>query len=63
MTYSMDLRERVTQLEEALSELVECAELRGDNDLPQPEDDPILWTSRMQTAWDEAEEVIGGEDE
>ena len=51
----VDLQARAVALEEALSELVEVASLRGDNELGNPEDDPVLWTSRMQDAWDEAE--------
>lgn len=42
----------------ALEELVECARLRGDTDLPHPCDDPKLWTARMQDAWHEAERVV-----
>lgn len=45
-------------LREALQELVEVANLRGDNDLPAPPDDPKLWTARMQDAWLEAETVL-----
>ncbi len=36
----------------AASELLECADLRGDADLPHPSDDPKLWTARMQDAWE-----------
>lgn len=54
------LREALRELEDALSELVQVAGLRGDNVLPSPPDDPLLWSARMQTAWDEAERVIGG---
>ena len=36
---------------DAVSELVEVAELRGDCDLPHPADDPRIWTARMQDAW------------
>jgi hypothetical protein len=56
------LRERVKELEvkeeksscliNAVEELLEVANLRGDNDLPHPADDPKLWTARMQDAWD-----------
>ena len=60
---SRALEAEIERLRDVLSELVECAELRGDNELPKPEDDPVLWSARMQTAWDEAERVIGGEDE
>ena len=38
---------------EAVQELLEVAALRGDSTLPAPEDDPKLWTARMQTAWDD----------
>jgi len=47
------LLDRVEELEDAASELLETADLRGDADLPHPEDDPKLWTARMQTAWEE----------
>ncbi len=40
-------------LREASAELLEVADLRGDANLPHPEDDAKLWTARMQTAWDE----------
>lgn len=42
----------------ALNELVECARLRGDNELPHPADDAKLWTARMQDAWGEAEHLV-----
>ena len=38
----------------AMSELIEVAILRGDEELPHPADDPKLWTARMQDAWSEA---------
>ena len=40
------------ELLRAVQELLEVAALRGDSTLPVPEDDPVLWTARMQTAWD-----------
>ena len=40
-------------LREAADELLEVADLRGDTNLPLPEDDEKLWTARMQTAWEE----------
>jgi hypothetical protein len=43
----------VDRLVEAAKEVYEVATLRGDNDLPHPENDSKLWTARMQTAWDE----------
>lgn len=43
---------------EAAEELLEVAELRGDNDLPHPADDPKLWTARMQDAWGELEQTL-----
>ena len=55
--------DEIERLRKALGELVEVANLRGDNELPHPEDDPLLWNARMQDAWDEAARVIGGEDE
>ena len=48
------------RLREALEELLECARLRGDNQLPNPCDDPILWTARMQHAWDDCAEALSG---
>ena len=42
----------------ALNELLECADLRGDADLPHPCDDPKLWTSRMIIAWEEARAAL-----
>lgn len=47
------LLEELSKQRKLLAELFEVAELRGDNDLPHPSDDPKLWTARMQTAWDE----------
>jgi hypothetical protein len=43
---------------EALEELVEVADLRGDSDLPHPCDDPKLWTARMIEAWDAARSAL-----
>lgn len=48
---------RAEAAENALIELVECARLRGDNELPHPCDDPKLWTARMIDAWGEAERI------
>ena len=39
-------------------ELLEVAKLRGDNELPHPADDPILYTARMQDAWNDLETVL-----
>lgn len=52
------LKEDNAHLREALGELVECASLRGDNDLPHPADDPLLWTARMQEAWNNADALL-----
>lgn len=49
---------RERELREALDELLTVAAWRGDDVLPQPEDDPVLWTARMQTAWEEAREAL-----
>ena len=60
-TLEAQLAERegeVEQLRWVANELIEVAELRGDNALPLPEDDPLLWTARMQTAWNELEEAL-----
>lgn len=43
---------------EALEELLEVADKRGDSTLPHPADDPLPWTARMQDAWEEAEAAI-----
>lgn len=56
--YVKEAAARIEELEDALIELVEVANLRGDNELPAPPDDPLLWSARMQTAWDEAERVV-----
>ena len=52
---------RLERIRDAAEELVECAILRGDHELPQPEDDPLLWTVRMQEAWDEITKAIDAE--
>ena len=39
-------------LVDALTELLEVGDLRSDTQLPHPSDDPLLWTARMQEAWD-----------
>ena len=55
MNYWKDRAEKAEaehkRLHDAASELLEVANLRGDNDLPHPADDPKLWTGRMQDAW------------
>ena len=43
---------------DSVEELLEVARLRGDNELPHPENDPKLWTARMQTAWDDLQAAI-----
>lgn len=48
----------VNKVTEVLAELLEVGDLRGDTNLPHPSDDPILWTVRMQEAWDEARKVL-----
>ena len=53
-----DTIESLRRVARAASELDEVAGLRGDNQLPHPEDDPGLWTARMQTAWDEIAEAL-----
>ena len=40
-------------LKEAATELLEVADLRGDSQLPLPEDSAKHWTARMQIAWNE----------
>lgn len=46
------------RLKEAARELLEVANLRGDNDLPHPADDLKLWTARMADAWAELEAAV-----
>ena len=45
-------------LRDSVEELLEVARLRGDNELPHPENDPKLWTARMQTAWDDLQAAM-----
>lgn len=52
------LQDECVRLREALTELLEVADLRGDSDLPHPSKDPKLWTSRMQEAWDNARTAL-----
>jgi len=52
------LRARVAELEGAAEELLEVADLRGETELPHPSDDPVLWSARMQTAWDELRSLL-----
>lgn len=54
-----ELKDRYKQLLEASMELFVVAERRGDNCLPNPADDPALWTARMQDAWGELEDILG----
>lgn len=49
---------REKRLREALEELLECADLRGDSELPHPADDPKRWTARMQEAWDDCRAAL-----
>lgn len=49
------------RLRDALTELLEVARLRGDDELPHPANDVKLWTARMQTAWDEARAALNPE--
>lgn len=53
-----DLEAERDSLRAAAVELLEVADLRGDADLPKPDEDPNLWTARMQTAWDEMRAAI-----
>ena len=43
---------------EAAVKVADVARLREDDVLPKPEDDPKLWTARMQTAWDEVHAAL-----
>ena len=62
MNYWKDRAEKAEaehkRLHDAASELLEVANLRGDNDLPHPADDPKLWTGRMQDAWQDLAEAL-----
>ena len=51
------------RIADAASELMEVADLRGDNCLPSPPDDPKLWTARMQSAWDELDAALAARKE
>lgn len=51
-------RDRLRDIYYASTELFEVAQLRGDNELPHPADDPLLWTARMQDAWDDLETAL-----
>jgi len=53
-----DLREKLERLHDSASELLEVAQLRGDNDYMSPEDDPLLWTSRRNEAWIDLEDTL-----
>lgn len=48
---------------EAAKELNEVAELRGDNQLPHPADDPKTWTARMQDAWNDLADALNAYEE
>jgi len=47
-----------TLLLDACVELYALAERRGDTTLPHPANDPRLWSSRTQDAWDNLREQI-----
>ena len=47
-------------LKKATEELIEVASLRGDNELPHPANDHLLWTARMQDAWDTLADILEG---
>jgi hypothetical protein len=49
---------KFAKLHFAAEELLEVARLRGDDCLPNPCDDPLCWTSRMQTAWDDLKSEV-----
>lgn len=50
--------EQQNDLLDAAIELIAVATMRGDNDLPHPSDDELLWTVRMQDAWIVLEDSI-----
>ena len=54
-----ELEAREARLREALEELIEVSDLRGDIDeIPHPCDDPKLWTARLISAWDNARAAL-----
>lgn len=53
-----ELKGEKERLQNVASELLEVAQLRGDNVLPHPADSDKHWTARMQCAWNELEEVL-----
>ena len=57
----MTFEERYRALRSAVEELLEVARLRGDDELPNPEADPKLWTTRMQIAWDNLKAEMEGD--
>ena len=58
LEYAANGWKRVDLFELAVAELLEVANLRGDNDLPHPADDPELWTARMQNAWNSLANIM-----
>jgi hypothetical protein len=52
------LKSAVEELRDAVGELVEVATMRGDNCLPNPCNDPKLWSGRMQEAWNFVERAL-----
>ena len=64
-TAGYDLLRRLEKLErvaEAAAELSEVAQLRGDNVLPEPPDDPKRWSARMNDAWGELDASLAALD-
>ncbi len=55
---SEPMSDEVERLKDAAIELLEVADLRGDSELPHPCDDSVLWTARMQDAWNELRAVL-----
>ena len=53
-----DERAKAAAVVASLTELLEVGDLRGDTTLPHPSDDPLLWTARMQEAWDESRAAL-----
>ena len=54
-------QKRIEELEELMDatiELLAVAEMRGDDELPHPADDPQLWTARMQDAWSDLRDHV-----
>ena len=52
------MNDELETLLDAAIELLAVAEIRGDDELPHPVDDPLMWTARMQDAWTDLREAV-----